>query len=102
MLAKDYAGMSIVQSRMVDTKGGNGNNNDQLIVQSQPRQQKGKSPLKEFFDSQEVKNSGKVTFSNLLAVEDTPLKYGLKSTLRSRSPANQPNLNDNEIRRLRD
>ncbi len=90
-----------MQSRMVDTRGsgGTGNNGgtnngnvEQLAVQP-AKQRKEKSPLKEFFDSQEIKNSNKVTFSNLLAVEDTPLKYGLKSTLRSRSPMNQPNLN---------
>jgi hypothetical protein len=65
---------------------------------------KTKSPLKEFFDEQEMKNSAnKVAFSSLLSREETPLKYGLRSVNRSKSPVNNNNhLNDAELRRLKE
>lgn len=49
LLAKDYSGISIVQSRMVDTK----TSNEPLTVPAiSGYRSKNKSPLKQFFDDQ--------------------------------------------------
>jgi len=49
LLARDYAGVSIVQSRMVDTKTAG----QPLVVPAvSGYRSKTKSPLKEFFDDQ--------------------------------------------------
>jgi len=51
-----------------------------------------KSPLKDFFEEQEMKNSKKVSFSNLNTPNDVPMNMGLRSTSRSKVPGNRSEL----------